>query len=266
MAGSKKGSWVYIMQESNWKSNTDSAIQAGPFQITPWEVINLDPLTVYLIYNCYYMREICKNAENFAATSRGQNLHPVSGLGNNVYGYDLNTGDTKPKSRQDYRRSASCPESWKITHTCPETDQRKPMRQDGEWFTTLLEPGTTDNGLMDLRDPITNNVLRHSRIRYTCDEFPPATWYVLMLSEYCESRADVFLRVEGGNGYSANSPANTRCAALSCLADLDPSTVKAEQNCGLSSVPFPPGAWKKWRAASLTSWAYRAGTFPRSFA
>lgn len=177
------------MCKSNWKSSVFMFTDSGNFSrsipgITPWEVINPDPLTVYLIYNCYYMREICKNAENFAATTRGQDLHPASGLGNNIYGYDLDTGDGltgNPNSRQQSRRSASCPDSWIGTHTCPEPDQRKPMRHDGEWFTTLLEPGTTTNNLMNVRDPITNNVLVYSNIRYTCDEFPPATWYVL----YC---------------------------------------------------------------------------------
>ena len=136
---------------------------------------------MYLIYNCYYMREVCKNAENFAATTRGQSLHPISGISNDVYGYDLDTGDTPagvPNSRQESRRSASCPDSWKTTHPCPEPNQRKPMRHDGEWFTTLLEPQTTTNNLMNLRDPVTGNVVRYSNIRYTCDEFPPATWYV----------------------------------------------------------------------------------------
>lgn len=160
------------------------------------------------------MREICKNAQNFAATTRGQNLHPLSGLGNDVYGYDLDTGDSgtgNPNSRQESRRSASCPDSWIGTHTCPETDQRKPMRHDGEWFTSLLEPGTTTNNLMNLRDPITNNVLVYSNIRYTCDEFPPATWYVLMLLQYCQVHADVCssgLRVE--TAFTPPDPRPTR--------------------------------------------------------
>ncbi len=141
--------------------------------------MNIEPLSVYLVYNCFYMREICKNAENFAATPRGQNLHPASGVSNDMYGYDLDTGESPagfPNSRQEGRRGASCPESWIATHPCPEVDQRKPMRHDGEWFTTLLEPQTTTNNLMNERDPITGNVVKYSNIRYTCDEFPPATW------------------------------------------------------------------------------------------
>ncbi|GFP60365.1 glucan 1,3-beta-glucosidase [Trichoderma asperellum] len=183
-------------------------------QVAPWRVINIEPYTIYLVYNCYYMRDICKNAELFGGTARGQNLHPQSGLPNDVYGYDLDTGEAptgEPKTHQESRRTASCPDSWKNTHTCPEADgtQRRPMRHDGEWFTTALEPGTTVNNLMNLR--VNNQVVRYSNIRYTCDEFPPATW------------------VEGGNGWGAGSPSNTRCAALAC-SNFNEPVVKAEQN------------------------------------
>jgi len=126
------------------------------------------------------MVDICKNAQNFALTPRGQNLHPTSNLPNNWYGYDLDTGESasgEPPSRQESRRSASCPESWKNNHPCPETDQSRPWRHDGQWFTTMLEPGTTTNNLMNLRNPANlNQILTYSNIRYTCDEFPPATW------------------------------------------------------------------------------------------
>lgn len=149
--------------------------------VTLWEVINIEPLTVYLIYNCHYMRDICKNADNFEATPRGRNLHPISGLPNNVYGYDLNSGDNAPpppgqtKSRQESRRDKSCPRNWKNNHRCPETDQQRPMRHDGEWFTTAIEAGSTIHNLQNQRDA-QGNVIRYSNIRYTCDEFPPATW------------------------------------------------------------------------------------------
>ncbi|EJP61727.1 Pectin lyase fold/virulence factor [Beauveria bassiana ARSEF 2860] len=171
---------------------------------TPWRVINVEPYTVYLSYNCHYMREICKNVEAFQADPRWQNLHPLSGISNNVYGYDLDTGEDH--SHQESRRLASCPGDWKSDHRCPETDQSKPMRQNGEWFTTALEPGTDENVLEHLRDS-NNNIIAQSGIRYSCDEFPPATW------------------VEGGNGWDRNSPAKTRCAAIACAQG-----VKAEQN------------------------------------
>ena len=121
------------------------------------------------------MKEICKNADNFEATPRGQNLHPNSHLPNNVYGYDLDTGNTnsyQPDTHQERRRSASCPPSWKNTHPCPETNQQKPMRHDGEWFTTTTEPGE-GYALMHERQ---GNAIRYSNIWYSCDEFPPATW------------------------------------------------------------------------------------------
>ncbi|KAM3501681.1 hypothetical protein MY11210_009307 [Beauveria gryllotalpidicola] len=181
---------------------------------TPWRVFNVEPYTVYLSYNCHYMKEICKNVEAFQATSRGQNLHPLSGISGNVYGYDLDTGEDH--SHQESRRSASCPPTWKATHPCPEVDQSKPMRQDGEWFTTSLEPGSPVNALKHLRDS-NNNIIAESGIRYSCDEFPPATW------------------VEGGNGWHRNSASETRCAAIAC--DGAPQGTKAEQNWqGLSHV------------------------------
>ncbi len=121
------------------------------------------------------MKEICENVEAFQATSRGQNLHPLSGISRSVYGYDLDTGEDQ--SHQESRRSASCPGNWKATHPCPEVDQSKPMRQDGEWFTTALEPGSPVNALEHLRDS-NNNIIAESGIRYSCDEFPPATWHV----------------------------------------------------------------------------------------
>ena len=146
--------------------------------------MNIEPYTVYLIYNCYYMREVCRNAEIFGFSARGQNLHPRSGLANDVFGYDLDTGDRPsqtPRSHQDLRRTASCPDSWSSTHLCPEAGQRKPMRHNGEWFTTDLEPNTHTNNLRNQRDS-NNNIIRYSNIRYTCDEFPPATWYVTFIA------------------------------------------------------------------------------------
>jgi hypothetical protein len=146
----------------------------------------LEPYTVYLVYNCYYMREICRNSEIFLSSPRGRALHPQNDLSNEWFGYDLDTGDApagEPRSHQESRRAASCPSSWSATHQCPEADgsQRKPMRHDGEWFSSALEPGTTVNNLKNQRDS-NNNVIKYSNIRYTCDEFPPATWYVHLLA------------------------------------------------------------------------------------
>jgi hypothetical protein len=94
------------------------------------------------------------------------------------------------------------------------------MRHDGEWFTTALEPGTTTNNIMNKRDT-QGKIVQYSNVRYTCDEFPPATW------------------VEGGNGPPLSpSPSNTRCAALVCSTYGATGAVKAEQNCRPRSVSF----------------------------
>ncbi|KFY31396.1 hypothetical protein V493_01147 [Pseudogymnoascus sp. VKM F-4281 (FW-2241)] len=179
-------------------------------------VIDVDPYEVYLVYNCYYMKDICKNAQNFSLSARGRNLHPGSGIGNNMFGYDLDTGDTIPPSRQESRRSQSCPDSWKSTHFCPESDQQPVMRHDGAWFTTALEPLTTMNNLQNVRDT-NGNIVRYSNVRYTCDEFPPATW------------------VEGGSGFNGVGPSSTRCAALVCSTFGEFGEVKAEQNSELKA-------------------------------
>lgn len=148
------------------------------------------------------MIEICVNARRFLASQRGRNLHAASGISNSIFGYDLDTGKDEPKSHQAWRRDASCPSSWKNNHACPEPDQSKPWKTQGEWFTDLLEPGTSVNAIM-------NGPIHNSDIRYSCDEFPPATW------------------VEGGEGLNGNGPSHTRCAAISCEGATG---TKAEQN------------------------------------
>ncbi|RDA91604.1 hypothetical protein CP533_4653 [Ophiocordyceps camponoti-saundersi (nom. inval.)] len=91
------------------------------------------------------------------------------------------------------------------------------MRHDGPWLHKSLEPGTTINQIQNLRDPL-GRIIEHSRVRYSCDEFPPATW------------------VEGGNGFGVpgnsenGGPSYTRCAAIQCARGDNGVKVKAEQN------------------------------------
>lgn len=89
---------------------------------------------------------------------------------------------------------------------CPEPNQRTVMRNDGPWWTTLLEPNTDVN---QIRNMLVNGQTIESKMRYSCDEFPPATW------------------VEGGDNQfnNADDAAQTRCAAIRCG-----SGVKAEQD------------------------------------
>lgn len=173
---------------------------ASPYK----RVIDIAPELVVLEYNCYYMRDICKNADNWFATPRGQSRTPRY-----RFAYDFNTGKTSA-FRNDRRRTASCG-SFKRTVTCPHSDQNIVMRQDGPWRYKDLEPGTTINEIK--ADVWPNGSRRPSEVRYTCDEFPPATW------------------IEGGSGSSAPEAAamdsETRCAAFRCDKTRG---VKAEQN------------------------------------
>jgi hypothetical protein len=79
------------------------------------------------------------------------------------------------------------------------------MRQDGQWPHRDLEPGTSINQIRN--NVLPNGVIRPSGLRYTCDEFPPATW------------------IEGGNGEFGTNSAETRCAAFFCSKGY-----KGEQN------------------------------------
>ncbi|KAI0097347.1 glycoside hydrolase family 55 protein [Nemania sp. FL0031] len=173
----------------------------------PIDVIDLYPQSVLLVYNCFYMTAICRNAYNFANTERGMTLHPTSYVGNKRYGYDLNTGGST--ARTSRRRSQSCPGSWKNRHVCPEFDQAPIYRHDGQWWTTDTR-GPSDFYILD--EPA--NAQRRSNIRYSCDEFPPATW------------------IEGGNNIDGTGPSETRCAPIRCPRAAG---VKAEQNWQASS-------------------------------
>ncbi|KAM6513794.1 hypothetical protein FALCPG4_015007 [Fusarium falciforme] len=179
----------------------------------PQRVATTNPKAVILEYNCAYMKEICKNAKNFYGGLRG----PGSATNLSAFGYDMDTGDG---SRHDQRRTMSCPRNWKRHHTCPETDQVKPMRHDGEWPHSDLDPSRKKDALTirHKRDQ-QGNIIEESKITYSCDEFPAASW------------------VEGGTGISIpgldkgypEGSSETRCAALRC-SDRGVRGVKAEQN------------------------------------
>ena len=182
----------------------------------PIQVIDLDPQRVWLAYNCEYMKDICKNAVNFYTFGRAGKangfVHPASGIDQlgTVFGYDFHTG--KQSSWRSYqRRENSCPThstpAWK-DHTCPEPNQRTVMRSDRSWPYTELEPNSAvSNHIRNYVDAA--GILRESKMQYTCDEFPPATW------------------IEGGGNRFGDDDdkAQTRCAAMRCS-----SGIKAEQD------------------------------------
>lgn len=207
-----------FVQGYEWQNipNNFGGVTSTPFwrptvNDVPQEVINLAPEVVFIEYNCYYMRDICKNAENWFNTPRGQVRNPRT-----MFGYDLSTGRSK---RNGKRRAKSCPTGkntgWKNTHTCPETNQNIIMRHDGQWPYKTLEPGTTDNQIQNMRNG-QGVVTEYSKVRYSCDEFPPASW------------------VEGGSGSNAPEAyamdAETRCAAMRCGKGANGVKVKAEQD------------------------------------
>ena len=178
-----------------WRPTTADAYQ---------RVIDIAPELVVLEYNCFYMRDICKNAQNWFNTPRGQSRRPQF-----RFAYDFNSGKGS-NTRKTKRRNASC-RNFKNRVTCPHSDQGIVMRHDGPWRYKDLEPGTTINEIR--ADVWPNGQRRPSEVRYTCDEFPPATW------------------MEGGSGSpspeSAPTDAETRCAAFRCDKTRG---VKAEQN------------------------------------
>ncbi|KAL2130726.1 hypothetical protein VTI74DRAFT_6055 [Chaetomium olivicolor] len=182
-------------------------------------VIDTRKQRITLYCNCHYMTSICQNVNNFRATARGENLHPGTSIPAGMYAYDFDSGETisgVPNTRQHNRREASCPSpGWKNSHTCPEpVNQQTLWRHDGPWGSTALEPGTTDNSI-EHEHNAQGQITRYAQLRYSCDEFPPATW------------------VEGGNGWDRTTPANSSCAGLSCIAPgSNPGNVahKAEQN------------------------------------
>lgn len=61
-----------------WRPTTNDALQ---------RVIDIEPDLVVLEYNCFYMRDICKNADNWYKTPRGQN-RPLA----KRFAYDFHTG------------------------------------------------------------------------------------------------------------------------------------------------------------------------------
>lgn len=191
-----------LIQVKQWRPTTNDPLQ---------RVIDISPDLVVLEYNCWYMKDICKNADNWYKTPRGQ-ARAVP----NRFAYDFATGKASTWRNQQ-RRRASCG-GWDSNRNCPHSDQGIVMRHDGPWQYKDLEPQTTIAEIKAKRDSQGNKI--PSWVRYTCDEFPPATW------------------IEGGSGSTspeaAPADAQTRCAAFRCNGRFSlfglRIKVKAEQN------------------------------------
>ncbi|KGO66430.1 Pectin lyase fold/virulence factor [Penicillium italicum] len=181
-----------------------------PTSLDPFRtIIDINPWAVYLEYNCYYMTAICRNANDFYSSTRGQ----VRGRSNTLFHYDFHTTTkNRPNGRSGKRRGKSCPTNWVAANNCPHSDQEPVWRNDGQWWTTALAP--PPDGLKFILAPLTSGTsTTQSGISYSCDEFPAASW------------------IEGGDGTGVvnNGPAGgasqKRCAAIACR-----SGAKAEQN------------------------------------
>lgn len=74
------------------------------------------------------------------------------------------------------------------------------FRADGlPWYTTALEPNRPAGAARVLRHRRSNGqIVERSGVKYTCDEFPPATW------------------IQGGSGLQNAEPSYTRCAGFRC--------------------------------------------------
>ena len=144
------------------------------------------------------MTAICQNANTFLISARGASRKPRK-----AFAYDFN------HDRATRRRVRVCPSGrrgWTSRHTCPEIagsgNQAQPdvFRADGlPWYTTALEPNLPYLAGSVLRHRRSNGqIVERSGVKYTCDEFPPATW------------------IQGGSGLRNAEPSYTRCAGFRC--------------------------------------------------
>jgi chitinase len=129
------------------------------------------------------MPSICQNAANWHADVT-KSRWPLRWDG--WFTYDVGTGG-RITGRGQVRREQQCPSTWKGTIAmprCPETNQPQvvpPLFDANGLPVTALAPqppGATEVDLMiaDGRDDPLVGSLQPSGRRYSCDEFPPASW------------------------------------------------------------------------------------------
>ncbi|KAM3066305.1 hypothetical protein ACMFMG_003184 [Clarireedia jacksonii] len=154
-----------------------------------------------LYYNCEIMPAICKNVQDWL-TANNEVLPKTFHI------------QTQNERNTATRRGESCPDTWSVTHTCPELIGQpqtiygygryingNPAYSMYQFTPTLLE--TSLVSVPPVFSPFNKEIQGtaagdSSGLAFTCDEFPPASW------------------IEGGNG------ANTFCApqGVSCSSTL----------------------------------------------
>lgn len=185
------------------------------------EVIFLPDITVTLEYNCAYMTAICKNAEQFIGSPR-YNARPEK----DTFTYDTDSSRVEPRRTNSKVCGRQKKKNWNQRHTCPEdgTIKQPPVWRArkgvaGEWATTALR--TDGNTINEIKQYIKDDgTVVFSGLRYTCDEFPAASW------------------VEGGAGVSKKKDkgglisgvAHTICAGHHCPGDIANKGITGEQN------------------------------------
>lgn len=191
------------MYQNDYTYRTVNGVSGAYWRPTlndPWTPVIRTSTTVWVEYNCQYMEAICQNANSWITTT---------GNGRTDFAFDFQNRDVNGvRARKNTRRDESCPGTWINNGRCPEVAGNGNLAQPRSWRWlipnpttgqpgtlslwpfTALEPNSNNRLLHDV-DPVTNNILP-SRLKYSCDEFPPATF------------------IQGGTG------ATTRCAAFFC--------------------------------------------------
>ena len=156
-------------------------------------MVDPDPIAVYLEYNCYHMKGICQNAIKYVSAANSGRQWP------HAFAYDFDS--TGKNHRRDVE---SCPSPWIDNHSCAEV-ARVPPGNLGQpcsyryvaatssgafWHHIAVEPAPGNKWKLAARRDLQGNLLEEANIYYTCDEWPPASWF------------------QGGTG------AFTRCAAM----------------------------------------------------
>ncbi|OHF02987.1 hypothetical protein CORC01_01745 [Colletotrichum orchidophilum] len=206
-------------QKWTWHASTNGnpTPKWRPLNSGAWlDVVGFGTKAVWLDYNCYWMPAICQNARNYFNTPAGQDRNWPTAF---TYDFEKTRSDEETKGRRSYacpssKTSSDKSKQWKFFHSCPEKDQPIPMRskltaRQGEWHHTELEyPLVPGEQIIKSYQPADGSAAVPSGLRYSCDEFPPASW------------------VEGGSGINGGGDvALTRCAPIGeCMG------VAGEQN------------------------------------
>ena len=171
------------------------------------------------------MPAICQNVRNWHNNAALSSWHTQS-LWAGWFTYDMGASDST-LGRGNRRRQENCPGTWKRTifnPRCPEPNQPRvvPPLYDlsGNGVTDIVPqpiPGKTSLSMViaDGRDSRFTGQLQSSGRKYTCDEFPPASW------------------IEGGVGIAGTAysrQATTYCAPWAFKCDDDTDARGSEQN------------------------------------